>query len=182
MSCNHWWNGPSCLSQPEGQFPSDVKTTENVSKEERGFRWWKETLLKTQNPSLRKLLLVTAGVLRFLQNASGSPSERNTGLLSAEKLKEAKVYLKGFEVLPKNKKVQQSISISWQWDGLNQSWRKNSQIKPYLGNKISCLFSTPEQIRTLANPGGSWEAVICGNQSSPYAYRVSSESYISIKS
>ena len=26
------------FSQPEGQFPSDVKTTENVSKEERGFR------------------------------------------------------------------------------------------------------------------------------------------------
>ena len=68
--------------------------------------------MKTQNPSLRKLLLVTADVLRFLENASSSPSERNMGLLSAEKLNEAEVYLEGFEVLPKNKKVQQSTSIS----------------------------------------------------------------------
>ena len=41
--------------------------------------------------SLRKLLRVGAYVLRFLKNAKGSPSERNTGVLSAEELKEAKV-------------------------------------------------------------------------------------------
>ena len=55
--------------------------------------------------------------MRFLKNAKGSPSERNTGVLSAEELKEAKVlwikrtqlgdfrdelvHLKGCEVLPK---------------------------------------------------------------------------------
>ena len=67
--------------------------------------------------SLQKLLRVTAYVLLFLKNAKGSPSERNTGVLSAEELNEAKVlwikgtqhedfrdelvYLKGSEVLPK---------------------------------------------------------------------------------
>ena len=71
--------------------------------------------------SLQKLLRVTAYVLLFLKNGKGSPSERNTGVLSAEELNEAKVlwikrtrhedfrdelvYLKGSEVLPKKNRL-----------------------------------------------------------------------------
>ena len=54
ISCSHWWNGPSWLSQPEFQWSADLKTTENVQEEERVFRWWKWTLLTTQNPSLNQ--------------------------------------------------------------------------------------------------------------------------------
>ena len=90
IHCNHGWNGPSWLSQPEGQFPSDLKVTENIPKEERGFQWWRWTLLTMQNPWIRKVFFseVAAGncmscdFWKMLTYAS--PSERNTGVLSAE--------------------------------------------------------------------------------------------------
>lgn len=98
ISCDHWWNGPSWLSQPECQWPSDLKTKENIKEEDRIFSIMKvnsvdkiKSFIESGRfPSLRKLLPVSAYVLRFLKNAKGSPSEKTTGVKSAEELKEAK--------------------------------------------------------------------------------------------
>ena len=67
-----------------------------------------------------------------------------------EDFRDELVNLKGSEVLPKK--------ISWQVDGISQSWRENSQVKHSSGNKISCHSShssSLEQIPRLANPGSS---------------------------
>ena len=67
-----------------------------------------------------------------------------------EDFRDELVNLKGSEVLPKK--------ISWQADGISQSWRENSQVKHSSGSKISSHSShssSLEQIPRLANPGSS---------------------------
>ena len=89
ISCSHWWNGPSWLSQPEFQWSADLKSTENVQEEERVFSVVKvnsvdntKSFIESERfSSLRTLLRVTAYVLWFLKNAKGSPSESHTGVL-----------------------------------------------------------------------------------------------------
>ena len=82
ISCNHWWNGYSFSARMlmAVRLEDYIEYTRG---RETIFRWWKWTLLKTQNPSLNQkgfLLFLVAtsnciSVLRFLENAKGSPSE-----------------------------------------------------------------------------------------------------------